>query len=90
MHFEATCRKQDSTYQDVAFFTRRFVAFDGKKGEAGRSRCLIRIKMWGFLEDVSPPSLEKKGDPGAAALHGGKGKAHRIAFMAKRTDRGYL
>ena len=31
MHFEAIRRKQDSTYQDVAFFRRRFVAFDGKK-----------------------------------------------------------
>ena len=31
MHFEAIRRKQDSTYQDVAFFTRRFVAFDEKK-----------------------------------------------------------
>ena len=45
MHFEAIRRKQDSTYQDVAFFTRRFVAFDGKKvkpAEAGAlyaSRC---------------------------------------------------
>ena len=46
--------------------------------------------MWRFLEDVSLPSLEKKGDPGATALYGGKGKAHRIAFMAKLTDRGYL
>ena len=45
MHFEAIRRKQDSTYQDVAFFRRRFVEFDGKKGEAGRSRYLIRIKM---------------------------------------------
>ena len=36
MHFEAIRRKQDSTYQDVAFFRRRFVEFDGKKGEAGR------------------------------------------------------
>ena len=90
MHFEAIRRKQDSTYQDVAFFRRRFVEFDGKKGEAGRSRYLIRIKMWCFLEDVSLPSLEKKGDPGAAALYGGKGKTHRIAFMAKLTDRGYL
>ena len=34
LRLEAIRRKRDSTYQDVAFFRRRFVAFSGKKGEA--------------------------------------------------------
>ena len=89
MHFEAIHRKRDSTYQDVAFFRRRFVAFDGKKGEAEAgalyaSRCDVFEKTFRSLR------WKKKGDPGATALYGGKGKAHRIAFMAKLTDRGYL
>ena len=66
MHFEAIRGKQDSTYQDVAFFRRRFVAFDGKKGEAGKSRCLIHIKMWRFLEGVSSSSTEKTVKPAEA------------------------
>ena len=52
-------RKRDSTHQDVAFFRRRLVAFGGQK-RWSRSRCLIRIKMWRFLEDVSLPSTKKK------------------------------
>ena len=39
-----------------------------------RSWYLICIKMWCFLEDVSLPSMEKKGDAGATALNGGKRK----------------
>ena len=54
MHFEAIRRKQDSTYQDVAFFRRRFVAFDGKKGEAEAgalyaSRCDVFEKTFRSL-----------------------------------------
>ena len=43
-----------------------------------------------FLRRHFAPFVGKKGDPGATALYGGKGKAHRIAFMAKLTDRDYL
>ena len=34
LYLETISRKRDSTYQDVAFFGRHFVAFGGKKGKA--------------------------------------------------------
>ena len=58
MHLEAIRRKQNNTYQNVAFFIRLFVAFDGKKGEA-EAGALYASRCDVFLEDVSLPSLEK-------------------------------
>ena len=59
MHLEAIRRKQDNTYQDVAFFIRRFVAFHGKKGEA-EAGALYASKCDVFFRRRFAAFVEKK------------------------------
>ena len=58
--------------QKTWHYSSRCTAFFPQKKRWSRSRCLISIKMWQFIEDVSLPSSEKSGDTGAAALYGRK------------------